>query len=290
MLLGCNNMISIMGSLLDVWEEAGIDDLKDSILVTSCGYQKFLTKDFYISRPKGRLDYQVIYIVKGKGYYSFDDKNVEVSEGNIIIYSPHTSQSYSYFAQDKTELYWIHFTGFNIEHYLNKLNLLSNNIHYVSMDNQFLELFQKIINELQMKKTMFQYIIAGQFMELVSSFARKKVCLQSDPNMLISEDIQKVIEIMYKNYNETNSVEYYARLCNLSVYRFIHKFKQCTGVTPLGYITNIKINTAIDLIINSGFNISEISALVGYDNPLYFSRVFKKLTGICPSKYNKTRK
>jgi AraC-type DNA-binding domain-containing proteins len=279
-----------MGSLLDVWEEAGIDDLKDSILVTSCGYQKFLTKDFYISRPKGRLDYQVIYIVKGKGYYSFDDKNVEVSEGNIIIYSPHTSQSYSYFAQDKTELYWIHFTGFNIEHYLNKLNLLSNNIHYVSMDNQFLELFQKIINELQMKKTMFQYIIAGQFMELVSSFARKKVCLQSDPNMLISEDIQKVIEIMYKNYNETNSVEYYARLCNLSVYRFIHKFKQCTGVTPLGYITNIKINTAIDLIINSGFNISEISALVGYDNPLYFSRVFKKLTGICPSKYNKTRK
>lgn len=278
-------MINILSSISNKWNDNGINDLTDSVLVTSCGYQKFLSKDFSISRPKGRLDYQIIYITKGKGYYTFQGKTLEIPEGNIIVYPPHAPQLYTYSVTDNAELYWVHITGHSINDYLSKLDFLSSNVHYVGIHNQFPELLEKIIYELQLKNPMFKYLATGYIIELISCFARKKACLQSNSPILVSEDIQKIIEIMYKSYTKNYSVEDYARFCNLSLYRFIHKFKQFTGVTPLDYITTIKINTARDLLVNSGFNISEVASLIGYDNPLYFSRVFKKITGICPSKY-----
>ena len=278
-------MINNMGSLLNEWKEAGVKDSEKALLVTSCGYQKFISKNYSITRPKGRLDYQLIYIIKGKGHFTFGEEVREVSEGSIIVYPPLSPQLYSYSAEEKTELYWIHITGAGIKEYLNNLNLLGAYVHQVGIDKQFIELFEKIVYELQMKKPFCEHMASANFLALISSFARKKTYLKTNPNLRLSEDIKKTIEIMHKGYKENYTVEDYAGFCNLSLYRFIHKFKKYTGMTPLDYLTNIKINTAKDLIINSEFNMSEIAELVGYENPLYFSRVFKKITGICPSKY-----
>jgi AraC-like DNA-binding protein len=74
-------------------------------------------------------------------------------------------------------------------------------------------------------------------------------------------------------------------MCSLSLFRFIHKFKDLTGMTPIEYLTQIRINEAKFLLSNSPLNVAEISSIVGYDDPLYFSRVFKKVTGISPKNY-----
>ncbi len=68
---------------------------------------------------------------------------------------------------------------------------------------------------------------------------------------------------------------------------FIRNFKLYTGSTPLNYILNIRISNAQSLLENTKYNITEIAAITGYDNPLYFSRLFKKQTGLSPSEYRK---
>jgi AraC-like DNA-binding protein len=277
-------MINIMGSLLDEWNELGVEDLNNPLLVTSCGYQKFLTKDFFINRSNGRNDYLIIYLIKGKGYYCFDKEKIEVEENNIIIYPPFIAQDYSYLGKDKTELYWIHVTGNSVEHYLKKLELTEKR-YYVGTDNALNELFERIIQELQLKNSMYEEIITGYFIQLIAALSRKKLQVDKNSAVLMKEDIKKVIELMYKSYNKNYSAEEYAKYCNLSLYRFIHKFKQYTGMTPIDYITKIRVNAAKELLVNSTYNISEIASIVGYENPLYFSRVFKKVTGIPPSKY-----
>ena len=56
-------------------------------------------------------------------------------------------------------------------------------------------------------------------------------------------------------------------------------------MTPMQYITAIRINTARELLKNTDYSIQEVSALSGYDNPLYFSRIFRRHTGYSPSRY-----
>ena len=94
-----------------------------------------------------------------------------------------------------------------------------------------------------------------------------------------------------ENYTKDISVEDYAKERHISTCWFIRSFKQVTKMTPMQYILSLRINGAISLMDTTTYNISQIAASVGYDNPLYFSRLFKKHTGFSPSEYkNKDKK
>lgn len=69
-------------------------------------------------------------------------------------------------------------------------------------------------------------------------------------------------------------------ICNL--------FRTIKGVPPVKYLNAIRINKAKELISQQpDFLLREIAAIVGYDDPLYFSRIFKKETGFGPKEYRK---
>ena len=57
--------------------------------------------------------------------------------------------------------------------------------------------------------------------------------------------------------------------------------------TPMHFILQKRICNAEALLLNTEYNINEIAQIVGYDNALYFSRIFKKIKGISPSEYHK---
>jgi AraC-like DNA-binding protein len=65
-------------------------------------------------------------------------------------------------------------------------------------------------------------------------------------------------------------------------------FKQATGFTPLGYLTELRLNHAKKLMRENAslhYSVAEIGTMAGFDDISYFSRVFKKKTGVAPSVY-----
>jgi hypothetical protein len=67
----------------------------------------------------------------------------------------------------------------------------------------------------------------------------------------------------------------------------IRNFRLYTGITPKQFIMKKRIYNAEMLLQNQHYSINEIARIVGYDNPLYFSRIFQKTKGISPSEYRK---
>ncbi len=278
-------MISITGNSINNWDDNGVENIDDPVFVTSCGYQKFITRNYRITRDLGRVDYQIIYLLKGKGYYNFGKGTVEIPEGNLIVFQPGQPQNYEYHFKDFTELYWLHFSGNSVRELLGKCNLLGKQAYYTGVLSPCIELFKKIINEVQIKKPMFQSIASANLTELFCIFARELSGGPSKSLVMTNDSFKNITIYMYSNYNKKIKVEDLAGMCNLSLHRFAHKFKDLIGVTPIEYLTRIRINEAKYLLSNSFLNISEISSIVGYDNPLYFSRVFKKVTGLSPRNY-----
>lgn len=88
-------------------------------------------------------------------------------------------------------------------------------------------------------------------------------------NKIVSTDIEQVFE---SNYDYLNRV-----------------FQKMTGLTIVNYLNTLRINKAKDLFDTSPLKISEVGYLVGIDDPYYFSKLFKKHTGITPSQYIKIR-
>ena len=79
-------------------------------------------------------------------------------------------------------------------------------------------------------------------------------------------------------------------IVNISPYYFSKIFKEDTGENFIEYLTNIRIEKAKELLSGSDYSMKEICAMVGYSDPNYFSRTFKKNVGVTPTEYKESRK
>ena len=101
------------------------------------------------------------------------------------------------------------------------------------------------------------------------------------------EEMNSAVRFFHENYNKPICIEEYATKHHMSVSWFIRNFKEYTELTPIQYILSLRISNAQTLLESTTYNVTEIADIVGYDNPLYFSRIFKKQSGMSPSEFRK---
>ena len=97
--------------------------------------------------------------------------------------------------------------------------------------------------------------------------------------------MDKAIEYIKEHYTENITLADVAKYVALSPGYFSSIFKQHTDEKFIDYLSKLRINKAIDLLVNSNIKITAIANLVGYKDAQYFHRVFKLYSGTTPSKY-----
>ncbi len=265
-------------------------DIKDKskpLIVTSCGtYHLYTRPKLPTWRPRGRLDFQLLYIAAGKAHFHFNGKEEIVTAGNMVLYRPKEPQKYEYYGEDQTEVYWVHFTGGDVTNILRSYGLTKDtHVFYCGKGLDYQNHFRAMIQELQMCREHFEEMLEMHLREIFVMIHRHFLTSTKLNNSQIAEDIDAATLFFNEHYNEEISIEAYAHSHNMSTSWFIRNFKQYTGFTPLQYILSIRIYNAEALLKSNQYNITEIASIVGYDNPLYFSRIFKKIKGVSPSEY-----
>ncbi|MBP3620790.1 MAG: helix-turn-helix transcriptional regulator [Lachnospiraceae bacterium] len=268
-------------------------DIKDKskpLIVTSCGTYRLYTKPKLPTwRPRGRLDYQLLYIASGKAHFHFDEKEQVVTAGHMVLYRPKEPQKYIYYGDDQTEVYWVHFTGGNVKNILRSYGLTDDKrVFYCGSGLDYQNIFRTMINELQMCKENYAEMLEMYLRQIFIMLKRYFANTLETHNTHIVEEIDKATIYFNEHYSEDISIDEYAQNNHFSVSWFIRHFKQCTGSTPMQYILSKRIYNAEILLHDSTYNVTEIAEIVGYDNPLYFSRIFKKVKGLSPSEYRKS--
>ena len=83
------------------------------------------------------------------------------------------------------------------------------------------------------------------------------------------------------------SVEEIARYTYLSTTYVTKIYKEITGDTPINYLINLRMNKAQEILREGHFSVQEVAKQVGYEDPYYFRKLFKKRYGCSPSEYKK---
>lgn len=277
------NSAYLNNSILDV------KDKNKPLIVTACGtYHLYTHPKLPTWRPRGRLDFQLLYIAAGKAHFHFGDREEIVTAGHMVLYRPKEPQKYEYYREDQTEVYWVHFTGGDVTNILRSYGMTSDRkVFYCGSGLEYQNHFRTMIQELQTCKEHYQEVLEMHLRQIFISIHRYLTTDDGIGNSQIVEAIDKCRTYFNEHYNEEICIEEYAVSQGMSTSWFIRNFKQYVGVTPMQYILSIRIKNAEELLKNPQYNISEISQIVGYDNPLYFSRVFKKAKGLSPSDYRK---
>ncbi len=276
-------MYSYSGSYMEYDTYLGHKESTVPYSINSCGYIRIDSKDVSLNRT--RRDFYVIYLINGAGHYIMNNDTLTAKAGSIIAYWPDHHQNYYYLALDNPEFYWIHFTGSQAESLMNSLGFSGSGFYNIGIHSELIALFEKIIHELQIQKMFFHSLCAGYLVQLLSSFSREVASLSSRNKTPADSGMENVITTMNKEFQRDHLIEYYARICSLSLYQFIRNFKKVTNYSPAKYIEKIRIAKAKELLRDSDLSITEISGIVGYKDPFYFSKVFKKESGIPPSEF-----
>ena len=199
-------------------------DFKDKshpLIVGSCGtYRLSSHPKLPTYRPRGRLDYQIIYITAGCGHFHFDNVNNEmiVPAGNIVLYRPKELQKYEYYGEDKTEVYWIHFTGSNVKNILRQYGFPDKErIFQVGTSKEYEQLFKRIIIELQRCQDNYEEMLALLLRHLLISFHRELAREHILKNEYLDHELDNAVTFFSENYNQNINIDDYAASRGMSV-------------------------------------------------------------------------
>ena len=103
---------------------------------------------------------------------------------------------------------------------------------------------------------------------------------------LIDEDfMEKINRIIESNLTEVDlSTSFLCEELHMSSSKLYRKLKELTDLAPNEFIRTIRLKKSVALLKTKKYNVSEVTNLVGFNDPLYFSRCFKKQFGFPPSK------
>lgn len=177
------------------------------------------------------------------------------------------------------------------EHYLNKKELLPK-----VLKQACLQLYYTLLK----KMVEWNWDIEDKGLEIVisntDSFEElKEIMIKFISSLFINVNkekeiknagyIKKVCKYINNNYHEDLPLENIADKVYLSPNYLSNIFKEKMGKTIITYLTDIRIDKAKELLLNTQLKIYEIGKKVGYNNSTYFGHVFKKTTGVTPNEY-----
>lgn len=266
-------------------DDRGSIDLSSFLLVNSVGFYEYEAYFKMTHRKEGRKDFYLAYNYSGPMTIRSKGQEHILQPGSLFIYRPHEEQYYGHYAEQKFISYWVHFTGYGVEELLINAKLAKEGPFFVGIDNDIVAKFEDMMNEIRDKKVGYELASASILSYLLSMISRQ---IEQGSNVRANNnrtEIYESIKYIHDNYAQEIYVTKLAEIAYLSTDRYTTLFKIMMGTTPLQYINRFRLQKACELMKHTHLNIQQISNLVGFEDQLYFSRLFKKYYHVTPSEY-----
>jgi AraC-like DNA-binding protein len=240
------------------------------------------------SVSEGRIlpEYQIVYIPKGEGFFSAAGKTWEVIPGSMFFILPGLKHWYKPVEEKGWYEYWVGFRGsyfdkLAAEGLLSKERLFFNIGHY----DYLITVFNRIFSEVRGQKPLYQMNACSAVLSLITEVLSRSR-RQEQPDFY-QQIVEKAKFLMETNIYGAINLPSIANQIGISTSRLNEIFKQFTSMTPYQYYIHIKIHKAEELLGEKNISVKETARHMGFEDQLYFSRIFKQKTGITPSDWKK---
>ena len=265
----------------------GRDNIKsdDSFLnVNITGYSEIDTS-FVIERV--RVDYYIMYPTEGSFAARINGTLQTVNTGDILLIHADDLQYYEKQNKEHFAYYWVHFTGHAAKSILSSCGFSKSGVYPVGISDKIIRMFKTLFADFYGKKIEGTYLEVYTAAHLMEILAAMKECMENKKQKSSNTEQKIYASVRYINahYTEALSVEKLAEDQEMCAGYYSKMFIKHIGTSPRDYFVRLRLQNAAILLTQSDMSITEIAASVGYNDPLYFSRIFKKNFSLSPAAY-----
>ncbi|NWK55274.1 AraC family transcriptional regulator [Verrucomicrobiaceae bacterium N1E253] len=253
------------------------------LMVTDIGYYPCAEAHF-VERMDGLNGHILVFCLDGRGWFSWGGERMEVAPMEVFWVPARQAHSYGSFRDGGWEIYWVHVEGEDVEPLLG-WTPLSRDQPLISFTNAH-ALRRQFNMMLQSLESGFSDHVLFQLSRfMITLVGLLHVDAGSSRAAERRERMELAIEQMRSSVSEPLALEAYARTSGFAVSQFSSLFKQYYGSSPMAYLAELRVQRACELFDTTGMSVKEVAFALGFEDPLYFSRMFKKVAGVAPSAY-----
>lgn len=259
-----------------------------AMTVTYSGHQKCENTHRW---GKGIRDRYILHLViSGKGTYITPEGEFSLSKGDIFLIRPFTEIEYYADNDDPWEYYWVNFIGDDAEYLLKKTDFKPDCPIMRGCSEEIYSAMKNIIDNPANKR--YESIeLTGRLYILLSLLIKASAAAM--PYSKNEEDKKRILKAakayMGTNYPLPISVDDISAAVGVSRTTLFRIFKSELNISPVEYLINYRITQAKRLLSETDLSVTAVARSVGYEDNLYFSRAFKKKSGVSPSEFKKAQ-
>lgn len=252
------------------------------LLVTDAGYFPRASSHGR-SRKNGAAQHVVIVCAAGRGTCTLPSGVHQVRAGQALAIPAGLPHRYEADADDPWTIWWMHLVGQQVPPLLDMIGATADQpVFGVGDPARVVSLIDTIIRRMERDETMGTLLAssgaAWHAMALLAADRRTISRQQADP-------VGATIEHLRANVSTRISLGDLASMAGLSMSHYSALFRQATGYGALEFQTRLRMGAARELLDTTDRPVASVAAEVGFTDPLYFSRQFRRIHGMSPTEY-----
>ncbi|NQU44313.1 helix-turn-helix transcriptional regulator [bacterium] len=230
--------------------------------------------------------YTLFVCTAGKGFLLTGNKRFQVAAGELLfLFKDLSMRRIGSVKDDPWSFAYSRFDGDEAEERIRRTGATPDNpvIRMGELDT-VMRLYREMQDVLARGHTIPNLLYAASIQEKILSF------IAFHRNLTLWEraadfHLEPILNYMTDHLAKPLTLDELAAKTGMSRSYFTRRFRIKTGYAPMEYMIRTRIQKACEYLENSELNIARIAELVGYDDPYYFSRLFRKITGVPPTAY-----
>ena len=231
---------------------------------------------------------ELFYVVDGKGEFNIQGQRFPVKPNDFVIINPQVEHTELSTPDEPLEYIVLGINGLSFSN----LTPVSEGGHPFSFFNlrdeqkDILRYLNAMVQEATSQSMSYE-LVCHNLLEilLIKILRHQHFDLEVGKQSKATKDISFIKHYLETYYHESIQLEDLASMTHLSRFYISHSFKKEIGMSPMEYLIAIRIKESKILLRTTNYSISQVADIVGFTTPTYFSKQFRKSTGISPTDY-----
>lgn len=231
-------------------------------------------------------DNLLIYCVRGRAALTVESREHTVHGGQVVMLRQGLTHRYRADDEDPWTIYWVHFSGSRAADYLrrsdgNPFEVVVN----VGILTKVMTDFGALLDARHSTYPHAAFVhAANNLKQLVCYLAMPR------PEAAEADIVDRANALMLERLSFGITLDELAEAVHLSRHHFARRYRALTGTAPLARFNQIRMDRACQMLDGTSHSISTVADKLGFEDPYYFSRLFRRVVGLSPSQYRRVRR